>query len=313
MPRLLLLLALLVQVAPAHAHDFKVSVLDLTALEEDGLFRVRFSPSIPLLTLEPSKGCVLSREDLLDCRSASDAPHLRIVAPGGARQGELMLRFTPRTGEPIIVMQSPLEPIPIPDPEGTSLRAAQPTLGETFASYLTLGVEHILLGLDHLLFVLGLLLLVPGRRALLLTITAFTAAHSVTLTLSVLGVVQLPGPPVEACIALSILFLALELTRDGEATTTTWHYAAFFGLLHGFGFAGALADLGLPSGQRALALASFNIGVELGQLAFVAALVGLAHVAWRRQPRPAWLTTAAAYLLGTLAVAWTLERVSGMG
>ena len=140
-------------------------------------------------------------------------------------------------------------------------------------AYLSHGIEHILFGFDHLLFVLGLILIVRNTRMLLLTVTGFTVAHSITLSLATLGVIHVPGPPVEACIALSILLLASEILRRqrGEPSlTATWPWAvAFsFGLLHGLGFASALIDIGLPQGDVPLALLAFNIGVEVGTACF---------------------------------------------
>ena len=150
---------------------------------------------------------------------------------------------------------------------------------EVVRTYTTLGVEHILFGFDHLLFVLALVLLVQGTGRLLLTITAFTAAHSLTLAGATLGWVQVPGPPVEASIALSIVFVAAEIvhTRQGRYSVTRqypWVVAFTFGLLHGFGFAGALAEVGLPQASIPIALLFFNVGVEIGQLLFVGSRAG---------------------------------------
>ncbi len=148
------------------------------------------------------------------------------------------------------------------------------------------GIEHILGGYDHLLFVFALLLIVRSTRALVWTITAFTLAHSITLALATLGVVHVPGPPVEAAIAFSILLLASEIVRmrRGESSVTArwpWVIAFCFGLLHGFGFAGALSEIGLPRGDIPLALFAFNVGVELGQLAFIGAMLGTLWIARR--------------------------------
>jgi hypothetical protein len=183
-----------------------------------------------------------------------------------------------------------------------------------FWSYCRLGSEHILLGFDHLLFVLGLMLLVQTWGTLIKTISAFTGAHSVTLALAVLGVVDVPPAPVEALIAVSIVLLAAELTRPPHAPPTLarrypWLVAFAFGLLHGLGFAGALAEIGVPSDRIALALLSFNLGVEAGQLAFVMAMLGplvLAQRSARAWPRARLVP---AYAIGALAVAWTFERV----
>ena len=187
------------------------------------------------------------------------------------------------------------------------------------ATYMKLGVEHILLGVDHLLFVLALLLVVPGAWTLVKTVTAFTVAHSITLALAALGFVHLPGPPVEAAIALSIVFVAAEIVRGetgrpGITKRHPWIIAFMFGLLHGFGFAGALAEIGLPQHEIPLALLMFNVGVELGQLAFIAAIVCLAQclsfvVQRSALDRPVMWNRVAAYGIGFVAAYWTIERV----
>ncbi|MFP6663245.1 MAG: HupE/UreJ family protein [Deltaproteobacteria bacterium] len=183
--------------------------------------------------------------------------------------------------------------------------------------YLRLGFDHILGGLDHLLFVLGLLLLATSPLLLVETITSFTVGHSVTLALASLGLAQVPVRPVEVLIAISILVLAVELARGREAKPTLlrrfpWGMAFFFGLLHGLGFAGALAQIGLPPDDLPLALFSFNLGIELGQLSFVAVVV-LAGFLLRPllRRRPVWLDLAPAYGIGCLAAYWVLERLFG--
>ena len=187
---------------------------------------------------------------------------------------------------------------------------------DVLASYGRIGIGHILTGFDHLLFVLGLVLLVGGGRRLVWTVTAFTLGHSVTLALAVLGLVHVPQQPIEAGIALSIYILAVQLGpyRPRQASLMTrlpWLMAGAFGLLHGLGFAGALAEVGLPNGEIPLALFSFNVGIELGQLAFV----GVVLLAWRglcalplRWPEP--LGYVPAYTMGSLAVFWFLQRVT---
>ena len=183
--------------------------------------------------------------------------------------------------------------------------------------YALLGVEHILSGIDHLLFVLALLLIVKGVRPLLITITSFTLAHSITLAAATLGWLWVPGPPVEAVIALSILFLASELAKidRGEQSLTAdypWLVAFTFGLLHGFGFAGALSEVGLPQNEIPLALLMFNVGVELGQLMFIATILVLVrglhkiHYRW-----PQWVHQLPAYGIGGVAAFWFVERLSG--
>jgi hydrogenase/urease accessory protein HupE len=182
--------------------------------------------------------------------------------------------------------------------------------------YIGLGVSHILGGPDHLLFVLGLVLLVRGRRRLLGTVTAFTVGHSVTLSLAALGFVDFPTRPVELAIAASILVLAVDLERDERVPPSLlrrapWLVAGLFGLLHGLGFAGALAQVGLPAEEIPLALASFNLGIELGQLAFVAVVL-VARGALRPLARtaPPWLAHAPAYAIGSLAAYWCFERAA---
>lgn len=185
-------------------------------------------------------------------------------------------------------------------------------------TYLALGIEHILLGIDHLLFVLALLILVSGWRRLIWTITAFTAAHSITLAAATLGFVRVAQGPVEAVIALSIVFVAMEIVhtrqgRPGIAESRPWIVAFAFGLLHGFGFAGALADLGLPENDIPIALLLFNVGVEAGQLLFVTAVLTVMAI-WQRlqAPWPQWGWRMPVYTIGSLAAYWTIERVASL-
>jgi hydrogenase/urease accessory protein HupE len=196
---------------------------------------------------------------------------------------------------------------------------ASPGLFSVAGTYFVLGVEHILFGIDHLLFVLALLMLVKGWRRLVATITAFTVAHSVTLAAATLGSVNVPGAPVEAVIALSIVFVAAEIVhgqRGQERVTARapWIVALVFGLLHGFGFAGALHEVGLPGHAIPLALFLFNVGVEAGQLIFVAAVVvSLAMVRHSLQRAPQWAGAMPAYAIGAVAMFWTLQRVTSLG
>ena len=186
---------------------------------------------------------------------------------------------------------------------------------EVASTYTSLGVEHILFGIDHLLFVLALLMIVPGRRMLIMTITSFTVAHSLTLAASTLGWAHIPQKPVEAVIALSIMFVAMEIVhwregRPGLTRRKPWIVAFVFGLLHGFGFAGALFEIGLPENAIPLSLLFFNVGVEIGQLIFV----GFVLLAWailKRFTIPEWSWRLAAYAIGTVAAFWTIERISG--
>jgi hydrogenase/urease accessory protein HupE len=194
--------------------------------------------------------------------------------------------------------------------------AIVPGRWQVAGAYLALGVEHILTGYDHLLFVLALVLLLMRIGAVVKAVTAFTVAHSITLAGTTLGLFGLAQAPVEALIALSILFLAVEIVkqRPGEARLSeraSWIVAFLFGLLHGFGFAGALREIGLPEGEVPVALLTFNIGVEAGQLVIVTA--ALAAIALLRRAGPALLRPAvvsSSYLIGTTAAYWFIERLT---
>lgn len=193
---------------------------------------------------------------------------------------------------------------------------AQATAGAVAGSYWKIGTIHILEGFDHLLFVLALILIVPGWWLLLKAVTAFTVAHSITLALATLGLVNIPGPPTEAVIALSILFLAVEIihSREGRVTLTErapWLVSLSFGLAHGLGFAGALSEVGLPQNDIPLALLMFNIGVETGQLLFVCGVVAIREILNRlpfNWPAGSWRVLP--YAIGGTASFWVIERVA---
>ena len=203
-------------------------------------------------------------------------------------------------------------------PPGRATFVVKPSLGfgQTAVTYLLLGVEHILGGVDHLLFVLSLLLIVRGFKRIAVTITAFTLAHSITLAAATLGFVHVPGPPVEAAIALSIVFVAAEVVRGlrgkpGLTARAPWVVAFSFGLLHGFGFAGALAEVGLPQKAIPIALFTFNVGVEIGQLLFVGAVMTVVALCARLPARmPGWSASVPPYLIGALAMFWVAERIA---
>ena len=202
---------------------------------------------------------------------------------------------------------------------------------EVASTYTLFGIEHILEGMDHLLFVACLILIAGTGRRILITISGFTIAHSITLTLAALNLVRLPIPPIEAVIALSIVFLAREIALE-RRDTLTWRFpitvSASFGLLHGFGFASALGEIGLPQTEIPAALLAFNLGVEIGQLLFVcsilicvlivsklASLIGMTRnsaIGTNVNTRPLiWLQTLEkpmAYLVGSVTIIWTIER-----
>ena len=195
-----------------------------------------------------------------------------------------------------------------------------PNQFEVVRTYLVLGFKHILDGIDHLMFVLALLILVNGMRRLVITVTAFTLAHSLTLVGATLGLVSIPGPPVEAAIALSIMFVASEIlhSRSGNPGITEkypWVVAFIFGLLHGLGFAGALTQIGLPKSSIPTALLFFNVGVEMGQLFFIVCVfliiaVGRATISRINLPRLPWISNVPPYLIGSAAAFWTIQRLA---
>ena len=204
-----------------------------------------------------------------------------------------------------------------PSQPWVEITAAQ-TRSQVMGTFMVQGIRHILFGADHMLFVLGLLLIVKDRWMLLKTITAFTVAHSITLAIATLGYAEAPVLPLNAAIALSILFLGPEIVRSwkGETSFTIrhpWVVAFAFGLLHGFGFASALTSAGLPKAELPVALLSFNVGVEIGQLSFVA-LVLLLERAFRilevRWPR--WAEALPGYAVGSLGAFWTVQRLAIM-
>ena len=269
---------------------------------------------------------------------------------------DVLLRVRFADGVSVDHLLRPEAPRVVVSPEGSG--------GMAVPAYLRLGVEHLLFGFDHILFVIGLMFLVRRPLQLVQVVTAFTAAHSITLALSTLGVLTLSQRPVEAVIALSILYLAVELARgagrdhhtNGAGTSTDaggadrdqhasgagtftsgagrdrhasgaggsagagfslaqfpWAIAFGFGLLHGFGFAGALADIGLPEQARAMALLLFNVGVEIGQLMVVGVLLALLYgLRVRRVPVPATVALAPIYVMGTVSAYWFVERVLSM-
>ena len=203
--------------------------------------------------------------------------------------------------------------VPLPQ-----LKAGAASLGSLALRYLMLGAEHILFGIDHLLFVLGLLLLLQGFWKLFQTITAFTVAHSITLAFAVLGIFPVPNAPIEVLIALSIVFLAREIImgQRGESTlahTKPWIVALVFGLFHGFGFAGALGELGLSDGDIPLALLFFNLGVEGGQIAFICVLLAINYV-FNHFLSHLFLSIrrGLAYGLGAIATYWFIERLPAL-
>jgi hydrogenase/urease accessory protein HupE len=305
----------------AAAHPLAPSLLDLRERER-GLFDITWKTSL----LQPT-GANVRPEIPAHCKS--------ITAPKPEREASgISFRWTVDCGASGIVGQ-PLRVLGLGQSrtgalvrvvlmDGRRLQSvltgddagfvvpARPNSFRMAVDYAQLGVEHILTGPDHLLFVWGLLLLVRNRRALIVTITAFTLGHSVTLALAVLGYVAFPTGLVEFAIALSIVVLAVELASPANGGTLRRRpslLAGSFGLLHGLGFAGALAEVGLPPEEVPLSLLSFNVGIEAGQLVFVASVLlagRLLRTAVAGAPR--WVHAAPAYAIGSLAVFWCFER-----
>jgi hypothetical protein len=326
--RIVALLAALVCTAPLFAHRLSPAFFGLTEVAP-GRFDVQWKVSISgglAAVLEPRvpDGCSLTAgvrtyvvDDIRLQHGAVSCPEglagKTFTVDGLAQtQTDVLLRVDYLDGTASNQRLTPEAPtVTIP---------TRPSALEVVRTYLVLGVEHILLGIDHLLFVLALLLIVDGVGRLVATVTAFTVAHSITLGAATLGLVHVPSAPVEAVIALSILFLASELARrdaappaSGETASLTrrfpWVVAFAFGLLHGFGFAGALSEVGVPQHAVPLALLFFNVGVELGQLLFIAAVFGFAWLVRLSAVRvPAIWPRAVAYGVGSVAAFWVVER-----
>jgi hydrogenase/urease accessory protein HupE len=305
----------------AHAHEIRPAYLDLKETEPgryEVLWRTPVLSGMRLpLVLQMPDGVRNLREPQLDDLADSRLERRWIDAGPNGLEGrridflglnltitDVLVRIERRDGAHSTELVHPTRPyLEIPAPRGAVATAMV---------FLTQGIEHILFGADHLLFVLGLLLIVKSPWMLVKTISAFTLAHSITLAAATLGYASIPAPPLNAAIALSILFLGPEIVRSwrGETSFTIrhpWVVAFTFGLLHGFGFA---SGLGLPRGDIPLALLMFNVGVEIGQLAFVALILLLVRafkVIEMHWPR--WVEWAPAYVVGSLGAFWTIQRV----
>lgn len=309
---------------PANAHELDPGFLQLTE-SDAGQFAVLWKVPkaggrrMPLDPIFPA-GCVeatpRSSQDAgrglierwsMRCDATLVGREIRIGRLE-ATSTDVMIRVELRDEEPRTYLVSSTAPaVEVGEAGG------QPVLG-----YLWLGIEHILLGIDHLLFVLGLLLIVQNRWMLLKTVTAFTVAHSITLAIATLGYASAPGPPLNAAIALSILFLGPEIVRvwRGETSFTIrhpWVVAFAFGLLHGFGFASGLSTIGLPQAEIPLALLLFNVGVELGQLFFVVVILALERsFAILEMHWPRWVEAFPGYAVGSLGAFWFIQRTAMM-
>jgi hydrogenase/urease accessory protein HupE len=322
----LLLFAVLAFVPTALAHEIRPAFLQVREIEPDVYDFLWKTPArgdmrLALNVIQPAS-CTNISEPRATLVDGAVIQRWRTQCEGGLVGKPLAIENLPQTLTDAIVRIELLDRSPqtlrlTPDESSAAVPDRQPWT-DVAASYFILGVEHILLGFDHLLFVLALLILVPDPRRLIGAVTAFTVAHSLTLAGTTFGWVKLPIAPVEATIALSIMFVAVEImrVRAGQESLTArlpWLASFAFGLLHGFGFAGALREIGMPEDAAPLALLFFNLGVEAGQLAFIAVVLGLLWVGRRFTPaRPAWAMRAPVYLIGAAAAFWFIERTAGM-
>jgi hydrogenase/urease accessory protein HupE len=319
----MVLSVLFLAVVPAHAHTSLPGYLVLqetSAGSFDLVWKVPtaegpppaiypvFPPACTIakpLVAEQAPGAIVERGTLQCGANGLDGAAIAILGLNVTIL-DVLVRITFSDGSSVQHMLKPLETSFVVHKDGKNRVDAW--------GYFTLGVGHILYGVDHLLCVLGLLLIVPGFASLLRTITAFTIAHTITLGLAVFGVVHIAPTPVEAVIALSIVFLAVELAqhhrgKEGLTYRQPWIVAFAFGLLHGFGFAGTLSKLGIPAGDIPQSLLFFNVGVEAGQLAFVAVFLVFVYSLRSLEIRwPAWTLRVPAYAMGSLASFWFLQR-----
>jgi hypothetical protein len=328
-----LLLALLLggQAGPAAGHALEPGFLELRALG-GGVWRAFWKvPQVgagpmPIVAVLP-EGCDARRPPAPRFDGTAYVAAWAATCPGGIEGGEIRIEGLERTETDVLVRYE------LTPGAAESRRLTAATTGFTvpepqgawgiFASYGALGIDHILKGIDHLMFVFALVLLIRDRRRLIGAVTAFTVAHSLSLAAAALGWLVVPALPVEAVVALSIMFLAAELLRPaGEGLRLTerhpWIVAFAFGLLHGLGFARALLEVGLPEGEVPLALLAFNLGVEAGQLGFIALVVTVGVLLGRLYPglmaaarRPGgWSIGAAGYAMGGVAAFWFVGRVA---
>lgn len=310
----ILAVAYLFEGVDVYAHETPIAVLQLKEIQP-GQFRVHWIFSSSSGTENPTPvfpvHCV-HEPPMLDCGDRGLVGTLSMEKLG-ERYSATVVRISRRGAETQSFTLTGANPsISFVAKPGTDL-GARTALA---TAYISLGIEHILLGLDHLLFVLGLIWLVRSRWMLVKTITSFTVAHSITLAAATLGWVGIPERPVNAAIALSIVFVGVEIVKlqRGQVGLTArypWLVTFAFGLLHGFGFADALTKLGLPSADLPLALLSFNVGVEIGQIAFVLIVIALQ---WSHRilevHLPRWSEPLPAYAIGSLAMFWLINRIT---
>ena len=324
--RLLLLLAAALALgaaSPASAHETRPGFLELRESDPTtysllwkrptgGEVEIQIAPVVP-------EGCRLATPDRQQLTPGAVLVRGTLTCEGGLAGKTLRIAGLETTITDVLVRvhhaDGRLESHLLKPGNPAVALGAMTTAWQRSASYLRLGIEHILLGIDHLLFVLGLLLIVTGRWTLVKTITAFTIAHSITLAIATLGYASVPVPPLNVAIALSILFLGPEIVRRWRGQTSftirhPWVVAFAFGLLHGFGFASGLKTMGLPQAEIPLALLLFNVGVEIGQIFFVGMIVALEGAFRTLEIRwPRLVEALPGYAVGSLGAYWTMQRL----
>ena len=310
----------------ARADYFRPAYLEMTE-RGGGLYDVRWKApaqsEIVVMSIRPvfPTGSRMTRPLASTYAAGAVVMTGQVAVPGGIEGKQIRLDGLAETGNQALVRLIRLDGgEELYTLAGTHFEvtiSAEPGSMDVSARYTLLGIEHICFGFDHLLFLAALFMLVGNLRILFWTIAAFTVAHSITLALVTMDVISVPVPPVEAFIALSIMFVAVEVVRLGQGRESLtsrkpWLVAFAFGLLHGLGFASALAEIGLPQNNVPLALLFFNVGVEIGQVAFVAALLGVS-IAARRLARPSQLSASrlvSCYAIGGLASYWLFARIA---
>ena len=300
------------------AHEIRPAYVEISELPDD-IYQITFhQPRIKdrFLDLQLSFSCTQIGESSVDLGVSSVQESMTFSCKNGLHGESLTILGLQRTMTNALVRLVPLDgdqTTILIHPDSPSI-----TLGEDvpLPAYLTLGIEHLLLGIDHVLFVLGLLYLVSGTWRLVQTITSFTVAHSITLALSVTGLIELSQGMVEALIALTILYLAVEIANRDGPMEYPGVIAFIFGLLHGLGFAGALREIGLPEDVMFMSLLLFNVGIELGQLLVIVTALSLAWlvhrvgpIAMKRVPVLKWIPV---YFMGTISVYWVITRTAGL-
>ncbi|MCY2958884.1 MAG: HupE/UreJ family protein [Planctomycetota bacterium] len=326
MKRALLALLLLVVLASGiSAHEVRPAYLELrqrTNETYDVLWKVPGRGENLRLSLyvELPAGCTAASEPRATMVSNAFTQRWTVSCPGGLAGGTIRIAGLSATMTDVLVrlerLDGSTQVVRLTPSVPSFVVSDTPRAFEVARTYGMLGIEHILSGIDHLLFVLALLIITRGGWRLVKTVTAFTLSHSLTLTAATLGIVHVPQRPVEAVIALSIVFVAAEILRarrgeEGITARAPWVVAFSFGLMHGLGFAGGLSEAGLPTVHVPTALLFFSIGVELGHLLFIGVVLSLIALARRAAlPAPNWLRPVPAYAIGSVAMFWVIQRVA---